>query len=94
MSEEEWKEYDKKFCRRCDYCLPCTSEIHIQFALGVRSMVRRMGTGILQQPMFKDIWEKAENCTECGECMERCPYGLPIPAMIKENLDWVKNFKL
>jgi predicted aldo/keto reductase-like oxidoreductase len=83
------KELDRKFCRRCDYCLPCTAEIPIQFALGVRSMVKRMGPGILQQPMFKDIREKALNCTECGDCMERCPYDLPIPDMIKENLKWL-----
>jgi len=87
------KEFDKKFCRRCDYCLPCTVEIPIQFALGVRSMVQRMGPQILQQPMFKDIWEKAVNCTECGDCMERCPYNLHIPDMIKENLDWANEFK-
>jgi predicted aldo/keto reductase-like oxidoreductase len=85
------KEFDHKFCRRCDYCLPCTAEIPIQFALGIRSMVKRMGSGILQQPMFKDIREKALNCTECGDCMERCPYGLPIPNMIKENLEWIDD---
>ena len=28
-------------------------------------------------------------CTECGECMTRCPYNLPIPDLIKENLQWV-----
>lgn len=87
------KEFDGKFCRRCDYCLPCTAGIYIQFALGVRSMVRRMGDQILQQPMFKDIWEKARNCTECGDCMDRCPYELPIPDMIRENLEWVNALK-
>jgi len=87
------KEYDGQFCRRCDYCLPCTAGIHIQFALGVRSMVKRMGPQILQQPMFKDIREKAVNCIECGDCMDRCPYHLPIPDMIKENLDWANEFK-
>ncbi|MEJ2245417.1 MAG: aldo/keto reductase [Acidobacteriota bacterium] len=85
------KEFDRKFCRRCDYCLPCTVEIPIQFALGVRSMVKRMGPGILKQPMFQVIREKAVNCTECGDCMERCPYGLPIPDMIKENLEWIDD---
>jgi len=87
--KETRKEFDNKFCRRCDYCLPCEAEIPIQFALGVRSMVKRMGPGILQQPMFKAIREKAMNCTECGDCMERCPYGLSIPDMIKENLEWI-----
>ncbi|MEJ2109654.1 MAG: aldo/keto reductase [Acidobacteriota bacterium] len=100
ISEEEARvikkiqaEFDHKFCRRCDYCLPCPAGIHIQFAMGVRSMVRRMGAQILQQPMFKDIWDKALDCTECGDCMQRCPYDLPIPDMIKENLDWVNSMR-
>jgi predicted aldo/keto reductase-like oxidoreductase len=83
-------EFDKKFCRRCDYCLPCAEGIPIQFVLGMRSILKRMGPAALQTPMFKNLLEKAANCTECGDCMEKCPYDLPIPDMIKDNLDWVK----
>ena len=25
------------------------------------------------------------NCTECGECINRCPYELPIPEVLKRN---------
>jgi len=35
--------------------------------------------------------KKADDCTECGECMERCPYSLPIPDMIKANREWAKE---
>ncbi len=97
LSEDELRtidriveEYDKKFCRRCDYCLPCPAEIPIQFVLGARSILRRMGPGALQTPMFANMLKKAAGCTECGECMERCPYGLPIPEMIKENFEWIR----
>jgi predicted aldo/keto reductase-like oxidoreductase len=85
------KEFDNKFCRRCDYCLPCPAGIPIQFVLGLRSMIRRMGPAILQSPMFANMTEKAASCTECGDCTERCPYDLPILDMIKNNLDWVKK---
>ena len=81
--------FDKNFCRRCDYCQPCPSEIPIQFVLGLRSMVKRAGNALLETPMGKNMLEKAVNCTECGDCMDRCPYGLPIPDMIKENLAWM-----
>jgi predicted aldo/keto reductase-like oxidoreductase len=85
------KEYEKRFCRRCDYCLPCSVEIPIQFVLGVRSLVKRAGRQILNTPMFAKMCEQAAKCTECGDCMERCPYDLPIPDMIKENLSLLKD---
>jgi len=91
MMDEIRKQFDKNFCRRCDYCQPCPSEIPIQFVLGMRSMVKRAGDGLLQSPMGKNMLEKAVNCTECGDCMDRCPYGLPIPEMIKANLDWLNR---
>ena len=87
-------EYDKKFCRRCDYCLPCPAEIQIQMVLGARSFLKRIGPGALKNPMFTDIWSKAENCTECGQCMTRCPYELPIPEIIKSNLAWRRELNL
>jgi uncharacterized protein len=89
--EEIRREFDKKFCRRCDYCQPCPSEIPIQFVLGIRSMVKRTGDAMMQTPMLRNMRDKAANCTECGDCMERCPYGLPIPEMIKTNMDWLNS---
>jgi predicted aldo/keto reductase-like oxidoreductase len=91
MMEEIRKEFDKKFCRRCDYCQPCPAEIPIQFVLGLRSMIKRAGTSMMQTPMLRNMLEKAVNCTECGDCLDRCPYGLPIPEMIKTNLNWLNQ---
>ncbi len=84
-------EFDKQFCRRCDYCQPCPEGIPIQHVIGIKSMVKRMGPGILKEGWPKFAIEQARNCTECGECMERCPYELPIPELIKENLRWVNE---
>jgi uncharacterized protein len=91
--QEISKEYANKFCRRCDYCLPCTAEIPIQFMMGVKFLVKRGGPAILKSPMLANTLQKAVGCTECGDCMERCPYDLPIPDLIKENLEWVKTFQ-
>ena len=83
------KTYGKNFCRRCDYCQPCTEDIPIQTILGLRSMVKRMGNNILREGWRPKAIEKARHCSECGECIPRCPYQLPIPDLIKENLRWV-----
>lgn len=81
--------FDKQFCRRCDYCQPCPEEIPIQHVIGIKSMVKRMGTRILTEGWPKFAIDQARKCTECGLCTERCPYDLPIPELIKENLRWV-----
>jgi predicted aldo/keto reductase-like oxidoreductase len=86
--EETQKCYEKVFCRRCDYCQPCTEEIPIQMILGIRSVVKRMGKGILLKGYNREGIEKARKCTECGVCTTRCPYELPIPELIKKNLCW------
>jgi predicted aldo/keto reductase-like oxidoreductase len=82
------KEFDSQFCRRCGYCQPCTEEINIPLAVGLKSIVKRVGTNVQGNRWLKDLIEKARNCSECRECMTRCPYQLPIPDMIKENVAW------
>jgi predicted aldo/keto reductase-like oxidoreductase len=87
--EETRKQYDKTFCRRCDYCQPCSEEIPIQIILGMRYAVKRFGQNFLKQDWVKAAIEKARSCSACGECLERCPYNLPIPDLIADNLRWL-----
>jgi predicted aldo/keto reductase-like oxidoreductase len=81
-------QYQKAFCRRCDYCQPCSEGIPIQTILGMRSIANRMGNSYFLDGPPRQAIEKARHCSECGECMTRCPYELPIPDLIKENLEW------
>jgi predicted aldo/keto reductase-like oxidoreductase len=82
------KRYEKVFCRRCDYCQPCTEGIPIQTILGFRSLVKRAGKDILLRDKHRQALEKGRRCTGCGVCTTRCPYDLPIPELIKKNVCW------
>jgi predicted aldo/keto reductase-like oxidoreductase len=33
----------------------------------------------------QEMMKKVEDCTECGECSAKCPYGLDTPALLKRN---------
>ena len=71
--EEIRQKYNKAFCRRCDYCQPCSEEIPIQLILGMRYAIQRFGEAILQKEWMQTGLENARRCSQCGECMERCP---------------------
>jgi predicted aldo/keto reductase-like oxidoreductase len=85
------KQFDRVFCRRCDYCQPCSEGISIQFLIGLKSTFKRFGKQVEELKWMKEMIAKARNCSECGDCMSRCPYQLPIPDLIKANLEWFDN---
>ena len=100
MSEAEQREMQRlrdelgtRFCRRCDYCQPCTQEIPISTVMVVSSAVNRLPTERLFTGMFAAAVEKAANCTECGDCEERCPYQLPIRKMLVEQAQYFREAK-
>lgn len=83
--DEVRSQLDRQFCHRCDYCQPCSAGINIQMVLGMKAFIRRLGN-LDRIPWIRDEMEKARNCIECEDCLPRCPYQLPIPELIKENL--------
>ncbi len=79
------EELGKEFCHRCGYCQPCSQGISISSVLTLRSALRRMPW----QNNFDWLdpaMQKARECTECEECLERCPYNLAIPELLKKNI--------
>jgi predicted aldo/keto reductase-like oxidoreductase len=87
------KEFSQNFCRRCDYCQPCSEKISIQLVLGLKSIFKRFGPKADELDWIRNIIKQARSCSECGDCLPRCPYQLPIPYLIKENLAWLDNRK-
>jgi len=81
-------EVGTRFCRRCQYCLPCPQEIHIPLIVNLRSFWKRFPTEQIISGRFTKIIDNARNCAQCGECEEKCPYHLPIREMIVENLEF------
>jgi len=87
------REFNRQFCRRCDYCQPCRQQIPIQVVLGMKTIIKRLGGQSREAGWVRGIVEKARECTECGECLPRCPYHLPIPDLIRENLGYYDAFQ-
>ncbi len=80
------QELGTRFCRRCDYCQPCSAEIPISDIMSFPNLRKRLPLFRLYTGKFAESFEKALECTDCGDCEERCPYNLPIRDMMKENV--------
>jgi len=75
-----------RFCRRCDYCQPCQAGIPISDVMSFPNLRKRLPLVRLYTGKFAESFTKALECTDCGECEERCPYDLPIRDMMQEHI--------
>ena len=89
--ENDKKELGEDFCRGCGYCMPCPEEIKISICARMSLWVRRFPT----EPHLTEEWQKTmaqtKNCIECYACVDKCPYELDIPRILKENYEDYKN---
>ena len=72
-----------EFCRRCNYCAPCTVGISIPSAFLFEGYLTRYGLPDWAKQRYATLSVKASACIECGDCESRCPYNLPIRQMLK-----------
>jgi uncharacterized protein len=85
-------------CRVCFACLPCHTGANIPSTLGTDVMFdhyRTMGREAFRAfPWSRSALEKdraerrktieaIDACDRCGDCQQRCPYGLPVIDMLQ-----------
>ena len=91
LTEEELKACEQvravlgnDFCRRCNYCAPCTAGISIPNVFLFAGYLERYGLADWARQRYNALEVKADACVECGECESRCPYHLPIREKMKK----------
>ena len=81
-----------ELCSQCYQCLPCPENINIPEVLRLRNMALAYNMDRFvryRYAMFENAghWfpgRKAIHCTECGDCLPRCPERLNIPSLLRD----------
>lgn len=90
LSPEEVRKFMEKagdagkgFCRNCGYCLPCPEGIPIPDVFRYESYFRNYGLEGWARTQYAALVSNAQACSECQQCLDRCPYGVSIPTALQ-----------
>lgn len=81
------QEWQAGKCTYCNHCQPCPAEIDIASVMRLVFMAELIGV----YPDLKDDYAAlavpASDCTECGLCEERCPFGIQVIAKMQKAVE-------
>lgn len=93
LDEHLWAEIEKdraelsgSFCRACGYCMPCPVGIPISQAARMSLLLNRAPRKPLLTEEWKEKMELINDCLQCNQCKDSCPYNLNTPELLKEML--------
>ena len=85
-AREEYLRRTKVGCTGCRYCMPCPAGVDIPAVFGTWNEAFKYNTNISGNGRYRRMVEEgkgANQCVECGACMEMCPQQLNIPELLK-----------
>ncbi|UCF71222.1 MAG: aldo/keto reductase [candidate division WOR-3 bacterium] len=87
QAREFYRSRTKVNCTQCGYCMPCPQKIPIPFILEIYNDARMYGAIDDSRWMYKVFVKpehRADRCTACGECEEKCPQKIPVAKFMAE----------
>ncbi len=90
--EQKYRKLMNTGCTGCRYCLPCPSGVDIPGCFEIYDNVYLSGDEDEGKLMYAakpggiirgGVLGYASQCVQCGQCLEKCPQHLDIPALLK-----------
>jgi len=81
---EDFRQGLEGTCVYCNHCLPCPPTIDIAVVMRLLVPAERWGVDDALQADYDALPAKASDCIECGDCMERCPFGVDVIARMRK----------
>lgn len=80
---KDFKEYKTGQCVYCNHCLPCPSQIDIGEVTRLLDIATHGLTEAIKAK-YNSLPITASACTECGACIDRCPFEVDIIPNMKK----------
>jgi predicted aldo/keto reductase-like oxidoreductase len=77
-------ELGERFCRGCNYCAPCPQRVPILSVMFFDVYRKQFGDDWVSRDEYREDIEAVAHCEECRRCVERCPFNLEIPNIMRE----------
>ena len=73
----DFEQYVTGECVYCNHCLPCPSKIDIGQTIRLFEMAQQGQPPVIREA-YAALPTSAADCTQCGACEKRCPFGVPV----------------
>jgi hypothetical protein len=75
--------------------MPCPQKVRVQSLMTLPALWGLWPAEIFFSWQYvTDNVQSVENCVQCGECEEKCPYDLPIREMMIEHVEFYESMKV
>ena len=82
-----YRELSPIACTACRYCMPCPQGVAIPEVFGLYNDTHMYQNLDRAQFVYRVFWsenERADHCTACGECVDKCPQGIAVPEWMEK----------
>ena len=86
QAKKTYRKMLKVDCTGCGYCMPCPQGINIPVILSLYNdtfMFKDPEVNVILYGRMFSPEQQASNCSECGECEEKCPQKIKVMDELK-----------